>query len=99
MRGYMGNRGSSVLEMSLIMPLVLWIIVLVIWLHLDTVKDGLVQQDGYSIIYTYKTGNVQGEIKNHNYVYEEDGHIFMTEVDVCSNRLRRWQVYGNIIWE
>lgn len=99
MRGCLGNRGSSIVEMSLIMPIILWIIFLTIWLHLDTIKDGLVQQDGYSTIYTYKPEKTEGVIKNHNYIYEEDGHVFITEVDVCSDRLRRWQVYGNIVWE
>lgn len=99
MWGKRKNNGSSIVEISLIMPIILWVIVLVLWLHLDTVKDGLVQQDGYSIIYTYKPGAEKGTIRNQEYMYQEDGHVFITEVDACSNRLRRWQVYGNIIWE
>ena len=95
----MGNKGSSVVELSLIMPIIFGVLVMVIMLFLDTVRDGLVQQDGYSTIYTYKPEKTEGVIKNHNYIYEEDGHVFITEVDVCSDRLRRWQVYGNIIWE
>ena len=41
----------------------------------------------------------QAVISDGNYRYEKEGHVCITEVDVCSNRLRRWQVYGNIVWE
>ena len=111
-----GNKGSSVVEMSLIMPIIFSIVVMVIFLFLDTVRDGLVQQEGYSVIYTYQEGaglyeqleemkNAetrdagQAVISDGNYRYEKEGHVCITEVDVCSNRLRRWQVYGNIVWE
>lgn len=43
----MGNKGSSVVEMSLIMPIIFGIVVMVIVLFLDTIRDGLVQQEGY----------------------------------------------------
>ena len=112
----MGNKGSSVVEISLIMPIIFGILVLVIFLFLDTVRDGLVQQEGYSVIYTYQEGAglreqleemknteardaEQAVISDGNYRYEKEGHVCITEVDVCSNRLRRWQVYGNIVWE
>lgn len=112
----MGNKGSSVVEMSLIMPIIFSIVVMVIFLFLDTVRDGLVQQEGYSVIYTYQEGAGLHEqleemknaetrdagqtvISDGNYRYEKEGHVCITEVDVCSNRLRRWQVYGNIVWE
>lgn len=51
-----GNKGSSVVEMSLIMPIIFGIVVMVIVLFLDTIRDGLVQQEGYSVIYTYQEG-------------------------------------------
>ena len=112
----MGNKGSSVVELSLIMPIIFGVLVMVIMLFLDTVRDGLVQQDGYSVIYTYEensglqekiedtkekvdAGASYAGISNGNYCYEKEGHVFVTEVDVCSSRLRRWQVYGNIVWE
>lgn len=41
----MGNKGSSVVEMSLIMPIIFGIVVMVIVLFLDTIRDGLVQQE------------------------------------------------------
>lgn len=117
-----GNQGSSVVELSLIMPVIFGILVLVIWLFLDTVTDGLVQQDGYCTIYTFREdagdtgvldmadvpvgeesaeGAAQGYgwIDNDRYIYTREGHVFETEIGVCSKRLRRWQVYGNIICE
>ena len=42
----MGNKGSSVVEMSLIMLIIFGIVVMVIFLFLDTVRDGLVQKEG-----------------------------------------------------
>lgn len=112
----MNNKGSSVVEVSLIMPIVLGMLVLVIFLFLDTINDGRVQQDGYSIIYTYQQRDgLQGylddtgspvaadagemQVSNGNYCYQKEGHLFITEVDVCSDRLRRWQVYGDIVCE
>ena len=112
----MGNKGSSVVEMSLIMPIIFGIVVMVIVLFLDTIRDGLVQQEGYSVIYTYQEGaglheqleemkNAetrdagQAVISDGNYRYEKEGHVCITEVDVCSNRLRRCRcmeiLFGN----
>lgn len=112
----MNNKGSSVVELSLVMPIVLGVVVMVLILFTDTISDGLIQQDGYSVIYTYQekervwnnpveTGSSENlkqahtNISEGKYQFEKDGHVFITEVDVCSNRLRRWQVYGNIVWE
>ena len=113
----MGNKGSSVVEMSLIMPIIFGIVVMVIVLFLDTIRDGLVQQEGYSVnlllvrkgldcMNSWKKSKDaetrdagQAVISDGNYRYEKEGHVCITEVDVCSNRLRRWQVYGNIVWE
>lgn len=112
----MDNKGSSVVELSIIMSIIISILIMVIFLFVDTIRDGLVQQDGYSVIYTYQEngewkGNSKQIRKNEEsetthliisdglYRLEKEGHVFVTEVDVCSNRLRRWQVYGNIIWE
>lgn len=103
-RRKMGNEGSSVVEMSLVMPVIFGILVLVLWLFLDTVTDGRTQQDGYCTIYTYQKGTIpipeeMGKMEKNNYIYTQDGHVFITEMDVCSSRLRRWQLYGNIICE
>ena len=103
-RRKIGNEGSSVVEMSLVMPVIFGILVLVLWLFLDTVTDGRTQQDGYCTIYTYQKGTIPipeetGKLEKNNYIYTQDGHVFITEMDVCSSRLRRWQLYGNIICE
>ena len=102
----MGNRGNSVVELSLIMPVILGVLVMVIGLFLDTVEDGIAQKDGYSILYTYqkdtdsqdiwqKNGDQSAEcvsVQNQNYYYERNNHVFITEVDACSKRLKRWQL-------
>ena len=102
----MGNKGSSVVEMSLIMPIIFGIVVMVIVLFLDTIRDGLVQQEWAGLheqLEEMKNAETrdagQAVISDGNYRYEKEGHVCITEVDVCSNRLRRWQVYGNIVWE
>ena len=103
-RSKIGDEGSSVVELSLIMPVILGILVLVLWLFLDTVTDGRMQQDGYCTIYTYQSGTIpasgeKGKVEKNNYIYTQEGHVFITETDVCSSRLRRWPLYGNIICE
>lgn len=119
----MKNQGSAVVEMSLILPIVFGVLVLVLTLFLDTVRDSLVQQEGHTLLYTYDGKNLrdtqqekpsmQGNqnfgadvredgieiLSDHEYRYEKEGHIFITETGVCSSRLRRWQLYGDIIWE
>lgn len=98
----MGDKGYAVVEISLIMPIIFGVLAMVVFLFLDTIGDGLVQQEGYSILYTYQDDSEQEEglcVENDLCRYEEKGHVFVTEVDKCSKRLRRWQVYGNIVWE
>ncbi len=119
----MNNRGSAVVEMSLIVPILFGIFVLVLTLFLDTVRDSLIQQEGHTQLYTFderllrgsSNGNLQvqnheqlqapdyeneiGILMDHKYLYEKEGHCFSMETGVCCSRLRRWQLYGNIIWE
>lgn len=98
----MGDKGSSVVELSLIMPIIFGILTMIIFLFLDTVEDGVIQQQGYSMIYTYQEESEQAEVvqvEGDRCRFEKNGHVCITEIDLCSKRLRRWQVYGNIIWE
>lgn len=98
----MGDKGSSVVELSLIMPIIFGILTMIIFLFLDTVEDGVIQQQGYSMIYTYQEDMEQTEtiqVKDSQCRFEKNGHVCVTEVDLCSKRLRRWQVYGSIVWE
>lgn len=43
--------------------------------------------------------NGVGIIMDHQLRYEKKGHTFIMETGVCSSRLRRWQLYGDIIFE
>lgn len=102
----MGNKGNTIVEISLVMPIVFGVVVMVLFLFLDTVQDARIQQEGYSVIYTYQTGDAietetweEEKLEKHEITLRKEGHVFVTETDVCSNRLRRWQVYGNIVWE
>ena len=96
----MGNKGSSVVEMSLIMPIIFGIVVMVIVLFLDTYQEGAGLHEQLEEMKNAETRDAgQAVISDGNYRYEKEGHVCITEVDVCSNRLRRWQVYGNIVWE
>ena len=117
----MCNRGSSVVEMSIVMPIILGVLVLVLTLFLDTVEDSLTCRDGYSLLYTYDKdvlGNIretnqglqQYDYQNNNeagfvtfsqnkYCYTKNDHSFIRETGVCSSRLRRWQFYGDVIFE
>lgn len=130
------NRGSAVLEMTLLMPVLIGIIMLVVFLLLDTIYDATVQGDGYTSLYTFSDGEVLqentallqdalnqkiafGEIavlgfekmltvqldiasrqKNKGvYGYEQSERKVIREKNICADRLRRWQVYGDVIWE
>lgn len=119
----MKNRGSAVVEMSLIMPILFGIFVLVLTLFLDTAEDSLTCREGYSLLYAYDENGLPdmrknnqtileyenpkeaayeegvGMVMDHQYRYEKRGHTFMMETGVCSSRLRRWQFYGDIIFE
>ena len=75
----MGNKGSSVVEMSLIMPIIFGIVVMVIVLFLDTIRDGLVQQEGYSVIYTYQEVFSLLEIKKRNFLLLLNVLLLLTE--------------------
>ena len=36
---------------------------------------------------------------NGSYGYVSDSMTYRTEYDQCADRLRRWQLYGDILWE
>ena len=45
------NKGSTIVEVTFIMPILIFIIVAVIFLFLDVINDAVVQGDGYLGIY------------------------------------------------
>ena len=121
------KKGSTTVEMCIIMPIILSLLVLFIFLFLSGANEGIVQGSTYMTLYTYElTGNMiekegilQGEtqilgekmaweiklyMKKGN-VYAkaqklgERDRIYGTEYGLCTSRLRRWQLYGDILWE
>lgn len=119
----MKNRGSAIVEISLIMPIIFGVIFLLLMLYIDTIKDSQTCREGYSMLYTYYENNMAdadnaGQIFVNNTksdsteqangtfaildkhcCYEKNEHIFMREIDLSSSRLRRWQFYGDTIFE
>lgn len=72
------NRGSTTIEMSIIMPIVLAIIVLLIQTFIDAKEIGENQRDTYTKLYVESEEKIYGEV---------------------SDRLWRWQLYGDVLCE
>lgn len=72
------NRGSTTIEMSIIMPIVLAIIVLLIQTFIDAKEIGENQCDTYTKLYVESEEKIYGEV---------------------SDRLWRWQLYGDVLCE
>lgn len=123
-QGIAGNRGSATVEISLIMPIIIYIVVNIIFLNLDSVNDGVIHGEVYTSLYTYDESkdialvesNIENEISSRLVgglkmpdinVSKQDNSIGIavgnvsgrTECGVCTERLRRWQMYGDILWE
>ena len=133
------NKGSTIVEVTFIMPILIFIIVAVIFLFLDVINDAVVQGDGYLGIYEISVGDnkkkinnkmnsnletemvgtgntpdvsigiVSGELaayirtQNVNggsiYRYQGENVCYKREYDKCTQRLRRWQLYGDLLRE
>jgi len=131
------NKGSAVIEVCMIMPLLLGIIVLCIFLFIDSINDSVIRSDAYATLYTYNINADADEereeciinINNHLIgvfcledidISEDDGEIslsvksdyisggnlhqyitedkkYKTEYELCTKRLRRWQLYGDFV--
>lgn len=103
------NRGSSTVEMCFVMPLIVIIIAAFIFLFLYAMDDGRSQARSYVKLYTY---NSEGEVTEaYGEIYcstaKEEGRyginrkmkIYKTEYGVRTGRLRRWQLYGDVLSE
>lgn len=130
--------GSATVEMCFVMPVILFIIINMIFLFLDSVNDGIIRGNIYTALYSYdEDGNVEvmqcsleedirktiigntypainaysddGEVgidvrgdsnvPGELYIYEPEDMRYSVETGVCTSRLRRWQMYGDILWE
>ncbi|MBQ9609335.1 MAG: hypothetical protein IJV15_07835 [Lachnospiraceae bacterium] len=135
----LNDRGSVIIEMTLIMPFIIFIIVFVLFWFLDVINDGITQGETYSELYTLSMGDnaekiasdlteslsshivgvnniprvnikadggriyayidssdLQGGII---YLYQGKKNYFSREYDLCTDRLRRWQLYGDLLRE
>lgn len=128
------NRGSTVVEVSLVMPFVILIVFMTIALFIHNVQDGISQGTVYENLYLhsvfYSGQELQDDISakldetllgENNVsvtVNDEKGGIvvnvsgtcgtgileyilpeisYETEIDLCTKRLRRWQLYGDVL--
>ena len=110
MRGRgLDDSGSATVEISLIIPIVICIVFLLIRLFLDGIHEGLIYQEGYTNVYTFSqfdtdktTQSCEFEggsllCNDGNVTFAGDGFSFTTEYLLCTPRLRRWQLYGDVI--
>ncbi len=74
----LNNKGSAVIELSFIMPIVLGIIVLLIYAFLDLREESKSQCDKYTALYVESEEKIYGDV---------------------NDKLWRWQLYGDILWE
>lgn len=97
------NRGSATVELSLIMPVILLVIVLLIRLYMSLISEGDSCGESYSTLYLYEASGLSGTVDVSDgsisiRVVSEAGDVtYKTEYDKCSSRLRRWQMYGDVI--
>lgn len=103
------NNGMAVVEITLIIPIILLVIVMLIRLFISIIYIQWRQSDSYVSLYTYsgeeytddggyssdiikEKGNIQISITH------EDGETYeyRTEYGKCSDRLLRWQLYGEL---
>ncbi|MBQ9232755.1 MAG: hypothetical protein IJ167_01790 [Lachnospiraceae bacterium] len=131
------NSGSTIIEVSLIMPIVIAIIVSVIFIFMDVINDAIIQGNGYCGIYLISVGDSEESIENtiyskineeivgvgnvpylslesvdgeiavyiyinkngDTYTYQGENVCYKREFNKCTQRLRRWQLYGDVLWE
>ena len=133
------NSGSTIIEVSIIMPILIFIIVSVIFLFLYAINDAVIQGESYCGIYELSVGEneetikeninssmenkivgignipklslnlISGEISaaicainvkgGRIYSYQGKAVSYKREYDKCTQRLRRWQLYGDILQE
>ena len=128
------NRGSAVVEVSLVMPFVILIVFMTIALFIHNVQDGISQGTVYGNLYLHNIfyseqelkDNISDELDDTMFgeknvsvsVNDEKGSIvvnvrgicgtgileynlpeisYETEIDLCTKRLRRWQLYGDVL--
>lgn len=117
-QGKIRNRGSATIELCFVMPVIICVVMALIFLFLDSVRDADIQSENYSALYTYRgqsAGQKSSVILNGGelygasegtltwdfgtYMYTPGQIRYCTEYEVCTDRLRRWQFYGDVLRE
>ncbi len=131
------NKGSAVIELCFIMPMLLGIIVLCVFIFIDSINDSSIRSEVYTTLYTYNLDadaedkkteciiNINNQLVGvfsvsdidicddegkiclgieNDYVSGGVVHQYLVgdknyevEYDLCTDRLRRWQLYGDIV--
>lgn len=97
------NRGSMTVETTLVIPIVLFAIYLVILLFVTFTSSGQDYGRCYSMIYSYNNRSAQNEFmikeQKNSIIIDYNENHYETEENVCTDRLRRWQLYGDVLSE
>ncbi len=108
------NRGSATVEMCFIMPIIVCIVAGLIFLFLYSIQDGQIQATCYTALYTYTGQQDSPVIEDADGIYSNAGCLqalqdmqagtnevvcYRTEYGKCTARLRRWQLYGDVLRE
>lgn len=108
------NRGSATVEMCFIMPVIVCIVVGLIFLFLYSIQDGQIQATCYTALYTYTGQQDELVVEGTDEIYSNAGCLqdlqglqagtnraicYRTEYGQRTARLRRWQLYGDVLQE
>ncbi|MBO6113761.1 MAG: hypothetical protein J6P57_01770 [Lachnospiraceae bacterium] len=133
------NKGMTIVEVTFVMPILIFVIISVVFLFLDIINDAVVQGESYCGIYAISIGDNEERIKDkiisslenelvgsgntpeislkvmsgeletyirtryisggNIYRYMGENTSYKREYDKCTQRLRRWQLYGDVLWE
>ena len=139
MRKLDNNKGMATIEVTFIMPILIFIICAILFLFLDIINDGIVQGEAYVRLYAISVGDdadsisaalikeyeekvvgtgntpkvsvgtddgkifadIDGSSNAGGNIYNYQGvkRLYEREYELCTDRLRRWQLYGDILWE
>ncbi len=133
------NIGSAVVEVTLLMPVLIFIIISIVFLFMDIINDAVIQGESYCGMYGISVGDskeillkkirdcadekiigsgnspdvsiefISGEMTvsidlnnltgGNIYIYQGEDAEYKREYDKCTDRLRRWQLYGDKLRE
>ncbi len=94
------NKGSITIEMCFVMPIIIGIIMILISIILSGLNEGEALGKSQLTVYQYSP---EYSVEEGMDIVEENNSITSKgctrEWDVCTDRLRRWQLYGDVLCE